>query len=120
MPVDQPVELEIFIIVTERIDELFGNLEQTHVKEELKDGIDWNVKVNVQRHSPTPHVLALLHAVNLLSTNYSEHKKNISGQGDNLSVHHRNGHPVITPQQTAFRTKFTKFSHECFHGVLVD
>ena len=86
MPVDQPVELEIFIIVTERIDELFGNLEQTHVKEELKDGIDWNVKVNVHGHSPTPHVVALFDGVALLSTDYSEYEKDISGQGDDLCV----------------------------------
>ena len=86
MPVDQPVELEIFIIITERIDELFCDLEQTHVKEELKDGIDWNVKVNVQRHSPTPHVVALFDGVALLSTDYSEYEKDISGQGDDLYV----------------------------------
>ena len=59
MPVNQPIELEVFVVVTERVDELFCDFEQTHVKEKLEDGIDWNVEVNVHGHSPAPHVLAL-------------------------------------------------------------
>ena len=86
MPVHQPIELEVFIVVTKGIDELFRDFEQTHVKEKLEDGIDWNVKVNVHGHSPTPHVVALFDGVALLSTDYSEYEKDISGQGDDLCV----------------------------------
>ena len=86
VPVHQPIELEVFIVVTKGIDELFRDFEQTHVKEKLEDGIDWNVKVNVHGHSPTPHVVALFDGVALLSTDYSEYEKDISGQGDDLCV----------------------------------
>ena len=68
MPVNQPIELEVFVVVTERVDELFCDFEQTHVKEKLEDGIDWNVEVNVHGHSPAPHILSLFDGIALLTT----------------------------------------------------
>ena len=85
MPVNQPIELEVFVVVTERVDELFCDFEQTHVKEKLEDGIDWNVEVNVHGHSPAPHVLALFDGVALLPSDDGEYEKDISSQGDDLN-----------------------------------
>ena len=47
MSVNQPVELKIFIIISKRIDQLLGNLEQSHVEEELEDSEDGDVKVDI-------------------------------------------------------------------------
>ncbi len=84
VPVDQPVELEVFIVIAKGIDELFCDLEQAHVKEELEHGVNWNVEVNVHRHPTAPHVLALFQSVDLLPTNHGEDEEDISGQGHDL------------------------------------
>ena len=84
MAINQPVELKIFIVISKRIDELFCHLEQTHVEEELKNGINWNADVNFQWHAATPHVLALSKGINFLSTNHRENKKEVSCQGRDL------------------------------------
>ena len=47
-------------------------LEQTHVEEELKDGVNWNVEVDVHGHTSGPHVLAFLEGIDFLAANYSE------------------------------------------------
>ena len=82
--INQPVELKIFIVISERIDELFCHLEQTHEEEELKNGINWNVEVDIQWHAATPHVLALFQGINFLTADHREHKKEVSCQGHNL------------------------------------
>ena len=109
MPVDEPVELEVLVVVAEGIDQLFGHLEQAHVEEELEDGEDGNVEVDVHGHATGPHEGALLHAVNLLPADHGEDEENVGGQGDDLGVHHGDGHPVVAPQQPALGSKFAKF-----------
>ena len=48
MSVNQPIKLKIFIIISKRIDQLFSNLEQAHVEEELENSEYGDVEVNVQ------------------------------------------------------------------------
>ena len=94
-------------------------LEQTHVEEELKDGVNWNVEVDVHGHTSGPHVLAFLEGIDFLAANYSEDEEKVGGQCHDLGVNHGNGHPIVAPQQTTLGPELAKFSHDCFHRVLV-
>ena len=76
--IDQPIELEIFVIVSKRVNELFCDFEQTHVKEELKDGIDWNVEIDVHGYTTAPHGLTFFQGINLLPTDHAKNKEHIS------------------------------------------
>ena len=116
MTVNQPVQLEIFIIVTKGVDELFGDLEKAHVEEKLKNGENGNVEINFNWHPATWHPLSLLvytESFDLLSANDGEDEEEVGGEGDHLSVHHRYGHPVVAPQQPALGSEFTKLLN-CF------
>ena len=79
MPVDQPIELEIFIVISERIDQLFSNLQQAHIEEELEDGKDGDVEVDVQGNTTTWHPLISAITIDLLSSNNCENKEEIGG-----------------------------------------
>ena len=91
MAVYQPVQLEVLVVVAEGIDQLLGHLEQAHVEEELEDGEDGNVEVDVDgdpsaRH---PHVLPIVAhtiALDLLTTNEGEDEEEVGGKGDHLGM----------------------------------
>ena len=43
----QPIQLEILIVITEWIDKLLSDLQQSHIEEELEDCVDRKVEINV-------------------------------------------------------------------------
>ena len=77
--------------------ELNSYLEQTHVEEELKDGINWNVQVDVHGHAAGPHVLALFEGIDLLPANHREDEEQVRGQCHDLGVDHGDGDPIVAP-----------------------
>ena len=89
MAIYEPVQLEVLVVVAEGIDQLLGHLEQAHVEEELEDGEDGNVEVDVDgdpsaRH---PHVLPIVahtKALDLLTTNEGEDEEEVGGKGHHL------------------------------------
>ena len=85
MSVNQPVELKIFIIISKRINQLFSNLEQTHVEEELEDGEDGDVKVNIQGNTVAGHPPVLVVPVYLLPPHDGEDEEEVGGQGHHLA-----------------------------------
>ena len=89
MAVYQPVQLEVLVVVAEGIDQLLGHLEQAHVEEELEDGEDGNVEVDVDGDSSArhPHVLPIVahtKALDLLTTNEGEDEEEVGGKGHHL------------------------------------
>ena len=89
MAIDEPVQLEVLVVVTERVDQLFRHLEQTHEEEELEDGEDGNVEVDVDGDPSAchPHVLPIVahtKALDLLTTNEGEDEEEVGGKGDHL------------------------------------
>ena len=91
--VNQPVQLEILVVVTKGVDELLGNFEETHEEEELEDGEDGEVEVEVDGH-PVGRVLVLpvpygthktlVVVVQLLASDQTEDEEHIGGQGHHL------------------------------------
>ena len=108
MSVNQPVQLEVLVVVSEGIDQLLGHLQQPHVEEELEDGVDWNVEINIKRQSSAGHPLALAVTLQLLSTDDGEDEEHVGGEGDHLGVDHGDGDPVVAPQQPALGTELAK------------
>ena len=109
--VNQPIQLEIFIVITKRVDELLGDLEKAHVEKKLKNCENWNVEIDFDWHPAAWHPLSLLvNAVsfNLLSADDGEDEEKVGGEGDNLGVDHGYGHPVVAPKQPALGSEFTK------------
>ena len=104
--VDQPVELEILIVITEGIDQLFGNFQKSHVEEELEDGVDGDVEVNIERDTTTGHSRGVV--LYLLSANDGEDEEEVGGEGDDLGVDHGDGDPVVAPEQSALGSELTE------------
>ena len=91
MSVYQPVEFKVFVVVAEGVDQLLGDLEEAHVEEELEDGEDGDVEVDVDGNSPAghPHVFTVVSntkALNLLSTDEGEDEEEVGGKGDHLRI----------------------------------
>ena len=106
MSVDQPVELEILIVITEGIDQLFSHFQESHVEEELEDGVDGDVEVNIERDTTTGHSRSVV--LYLLPANDGEDEEEVGGEGDDLCVDHGDGDPVVAPQQPALGTELAK------------
>ena len=79
MSVNKPVHIKVIIILSKGIDQHLGNFEPSHVKEELKEGEDWKVKV----HSMTFIILAW---VQKLSSQQRGEKVCVNSQRDNLNI----------------------------------
>ena len=45
MPINQPIKLEVFIVVTERVDQSCSHMEPSTVEDELEDGEEGNDKI---------------------------------------------------------------------------
>ena len=108
MSVNQPVQLEVLVVVPEGIDQLLGHLQQPHVEEELEDGVHGEVEVNIQHHPAAGHPLVPLVTLYLLPTHDGEDKEEVGGEGDHLGVDHGDGDPVVAPQQPALGTELAK------------
>ena len=91
MSVNQPVKFKVFVVVPEWVDQLLCHLEQAHVEEELEDGEDGDVEVDVDGDPPArhPHVFPVVShakALNLLSADEGEDEEEVGGKGDHLSI----------------------------------
>ena len=91
MSVYQPVEFKVFVVVPEGVDQLLCDLEEAHVEEELEDGEDGDVEVDVDGNSPAghPHILpAVAHteALDLLAPDQGEDEEEVGGKGDHLRI----------------------------------
>ena len=91
MSVNQPVKFKVFVVVPEWVDQLLSHLEQAHVEEELEDGEDGDVEIDVDGNPPArhPHVLPVVShskALNLLSADEGEDEEEVGGKGDHLSI----------------------------------
>ena len=90
MSVYQPVEFKVFVVVPEGVDQLLCDLEEAHVEEELEDGEDGDVEVDVDGNSPAghPHILPVSHtkALNLLAANEGEDEEEVGGKSDHLRI----------------------------------
>ena len=91
MPVYQPVKFKVFVVVSKGVDQLLSHLEEAHVEEELEDGEDGDVEVDVDGNPPAghPHVLPVVahpKALNLLSTDEGEDEEEVGGKGDHLRI----------------------------------
>ena len=88
MAVYQPVQLEVLVVVAEGVDELLGDLEEAHVEEELQDGEDGNVEVQVHREAAAPHEpvpgRVRPQVVDLLPPDHSENEEHVRRQGHDL------------------------------------
>ena len=47
VPVNEPIQFKVFIVITKWIYQLFSNFQETHIEEELEDGINGQIEVNV-------------------------------------------------------------------------
>ena len=79
MSVNKPVHIKVIIILSEGIDQHFGNLKPSHVKEELEKGKDWEVKVNFM-------TIIILAWVKKLSSQQGGEKICVNSQSDNLNI----------------------------------
>ena len=109
MSVYQPVQLKVLVVVPKGVDELLGDLEEAHVEEELEDGEDGDVEVDVDGNPATghPHILpAVAHteALDLLATDQGEDEEEVGGKGDHLRI----GSRVTTIQAPKTRHPNTK------------
>ena len=90
MSVYQPVEFKVFVVVPEWVDQLLGDLEEAHVEEELEDGEDGDVEVDVDGNSAAghPHILPVSHtkALNLLAADEGEDEEEVGGKSDHLRI----------------------------------
>ena len=91
MSVYQPVQLKVLVVVPKGVDELLGDLEEAHVEEELEDGEDGDVEVDVDGNPATghPHILpAVAHteALDLLAPDQGEDEEEVGGKGDHLRI----------------------------------
>ena len=77
--VNKPVHIEIIIILSERIDQHFCNLEPSHVKEELEEGKNWEVEVHFMP-------IIIFAWVKELPSHQGGEKICINSQGDNLNI----------------------------------
>ena len=113
MTIDEPIQLKVFIVVTKRIDQLFCYFQETHEEEELENGEDGDVEVDVERNSSAWHPSSF-HSVwiQLLSPDDGEDEEDVGGQGDHLGVDHGDGDPVVAPEQAALCPEFTKLLEE--------
>ena len=84
MPVNKPIELKIFIVISEGIDQLFSNLQQAHVEEELEDSEDRDVEIDIQWDSTTWHPFIFSISFQFLSSNDGEDEEDVGGQCDDL------------------------------------
>ena len=101
VPVDQPVEFKVFVVVPEGVDQLLGDLKEAHVEEELEDGEDGDVEVDVDGDPPAghPHVLpAVSHtkALNLLAADEGEDEEEVGSKGDHLRI--VDSYPIFKPR----------------------
>ena len=87
MSIYQPVELEVFVVVSEGVDQLLGDLQQPHVEEELEHREDRDVEINVQGDPAAAHGLVHVESVDLLSADDGEDEEDVGRQGDHLAAH---------------------------------
>ena len=80
MTINQPVQLEIFIIIAERIYQLFSYFQQSHKEEELQNCENGHVFIYFQLE-------LFLDALDVLSTDYSDCEETVSGECHHLSIH---------------------------------
>ena len=106
MSVYQPIKLEILIVITEGIDQLFSHFQESHVEEELEDGVDRDVEVNIERDTTTGHSRSVV--LYLLPANDGEDEEEVGGEGDDLGVDHGDGDPVVTPEEPALGSELTE------------
>ena len=66
MSVYQPVEFKVFVVVPEGVDQLLCDLEEAHVEEELEEGEDGKVEVDLE-------VVVLLGRVKVLVAHQRRH-----------------------------------------------
>lgn len=102
MTIDQPVQLEILVVVAERIYQLLGYLQQPHKEEELQNRENRHVFVYLQLE-------LLLDALDILPADQGDREETVSGECHHLGVHQRDRHPVVAPQEAAFRPKLIEF-----------
>merc|ERR1719367_1743161 len=118
--INEPVQLKVFIVIPKRIDQLFCHFQQTHEEEELENGEDGNVQIDVERNPSTWHPLTNNLRIQLLSADDGEDEEDVGGEGDDLGVDHGDGDPVIAPEQAALCSEFTKLPHDVFQRILVE
>ena len=110
--VQQPVGFKSMSILSMMNFQNESNLEQAHVKKELEQCVNRDVEVNIHWHPTRPHVVASFESINFLSANHCENEEQIGCKCDDLGVHHRDGHPVIAPQESTFSSEFTELLRE--------
>ena len=91
MSVYQPVEFKVFVVVSKWVDQLLGDLEEAHVEEELEDGEDGDVEVDVDGNPSTrhPHILPIVShtkALNLLAADQGEDEEEVGSKGNHLRI----------------------------------
>ena len=91
MSVYQPVKFKVFVVVPEGVDQLLGDLEEAHVEEELEDGEDGDVEVDVDGNPSAghPHILPVVphtKALDLLATDEGEDEEEVGSKGDHLRI----------------------------------
>lgn len=79
MSVNKPVHIKVIIILSEGIDQHLGNFKPSHVKEELEEGEDWEVKVHCM-------AVIILAWVQKLSSQQRAEKIRVNSQSDNLNI----------------------------------
>lgn len=100
--IDQPIQLEVFIVIAEGIYQLLGYLQQSHEEEELQNCEDRKVLIYLQLEW-------LRAAVDILSADQGDPEETVSGERHHLSVHQGDRHPVVAPQKTALGAKLVEF-----------
>lgn len=79
VPVDEPVDLKVVVVLPKRVDQGLGHLEPAHVEEELQHGEDGDVEINV--------VLGvLLLRVEELAPHDGGEEEGVHGEADDLGV----------------------------------
>ena len=75
--VNKPIHIKVVIILSKGIDQHLCNLEPSHIKEELEEGEDWKVEIQLM-------TIIILARVKKLSSHQSGQEVSVDSQSDNL------------------------------------
>lgn len=112
--VDDPVHLEVVVVLAEGVDERLGHLEPAHVEEELERGEDRKVHVDAVEEA----VGDLLLLGPLLRHDRRDEER-VDGQGHHLRVDERNADRVVRDQVTGLAAKFIQLVDQRLHRKVV-
>lgn len=90
MPVDQPVQFDVIVILAERIDQHFGHLQPAHVEDKLQYGEERKVQVGILVLS-----CSRVQARHHLAAHQRRHKVRVQHQRHDLRVDQRHAHRIV-------------------------